>query len=74
MADIIDNKVTELQESLKRELGDIELNVATEGITLSSLIREGASVTQKETGGWGNGETACTNSAGWLAAKARGLL
>jgi len=74
MSDIIDNKVAELQESLKRELGDIELTVATEGITLSQLIREGATVTRKATGDWGTGETACTNSAAFLAARARGLL
>lgn len=72
--EIVERKVRELQETLKKELGEIELNVTTEGITLSQLMREGCKVTEKETGGWGSGETACSNSAAYLAAKARGLL
>lgn len=41
---------------------------------LSDAIREGASVTDKETGTWGNGETACAMHAAVIAAHARGYM
>ncbi len=69
MSEIIEEKIAELEKAL----GAIELDVATEGITLSSLMREGTRVTGQAVG-WGDGENACALSAGWLALKARKLI
>lgn len=65
----VDRKVDQLAEELK----GIELDVMTEGLTLSKLIRLGTRVTAKERG-WGDGETACTLSAAYLAARALGVV
>jgi hypothetical protein len=65
----VDDKVKELQETL----GDLELKVLTEGPTLASLIRCGTRVTAQARD-WGNGETACTLSAAFLAARALGVV
>ena len=67
------DKIDEKTEELRKELANIELDVMTQGYTLSDAIREGCKVTDKEEG-WGDGNTACTLSAGYLAAKARGLI
>lgn len=72
MSDIIDEKIAELQE-LNKELGEIELSVVTEGVTLSQLMREGTRVTTKAHG-WGNGHDACALSAAYLAARARNII
>lgn len=60
-------------DELKNTLAEIELEVMTEGITLSKLIREGCGVTTKAVG-WGEGDIACTLSAAAIAARARGIV
>ena len=67
----VDEKVTELSESLKRDLGEIELN--TMEYSLADAIREGCSVTTQAYN-WGDGETACAMSAAVIAARARGFM
>lgn len=69
---MIDHKIEELTETLKRELGEIELNVMQ--YSLSDAIREGSRVTEHCQGGWGNGESACALTAALIAAKARGYV
>ena len=68
----IDEKAAELNEILKRELGEIELN--TMEYSLADAIREGSMVSEHDQNGWGNGQTACAMTAGVIAAKARGYL
>ena len=74
MSDIVDSKIQELEEAFKNDLGEIEMKVETEGYTLADAIREGSTVTTQEIGGWGDGETACALTSGWLAAKARKVI
>lgn len=69
MSKTIDEKTQELAEELK----GLDLKVLTEGATLASLIRLGTRVTAKERG-WGNGDTACTLSAAFLAARTLGIV
>jgi hypothetical protein len=64
-----ETKADELVE-LKKSLGEIEMSVITEGITLSALIREGCLVTDKANG-WGSGNNACAMSAAAIALTAR---
>lgn len=64
-----DTKADELIE-LRKELGLIELDVMTEGVTLSQLIREGSQVTDKAIG-WGAGDSACAMTAATIALTAR---
>ncbi len=65
----------QVEEELRQELGEIELGVVTEGLTLSQLMREGTRVTEQAIGGWGDGiRTCCALSAAELAAKARKLI
>lgn len=64
-----ETKADELIE-FKKSLGEIEMGVMTEGITLASLIREGCKVTDKAIG-WGAGENACAMSAAAIALTAR---
>jgi hypothetical protein len=66
----IDEKVAELSEALKSQLGEIELR--TFEYTLADAIREGSSVTEHAVGGWGDGENACALTASLIAAEARG--
>lgn len=63
-----ETKADELIE-LKKSLGEIEMGVITEGITLSALIREGCRVTDKAHG-WGAGNNACAMSAATIALQA----
>lgn len=63
-----ETKADELVE-LKKELGEIELGVVTEGVTLARLIREGCRVTEKSIG-WGGSNQACAMSAAAIALKA----
>lgn len=69
MAKTVDEKVDELRETL----GDLELKVLTEGPTLASLIRCGTRVTAQARN-WGDGDTACTLSAAFLAARTLGIV
>lgn len=71
MSNVIDKKVEELREVL----GEIEMDVLTEGYTLSKAIREGSSTTGQSVG-WHNKDMSliCALSAGYLAAKARGII
>lgn len=71
MSSVIDKKVEELREVL----GEIEMDVFTEGYTLSAAIREGSSTTGQSVG-WHNEDMSliCALSAGYLAAKARGII
>lgn len=68
------NKIDEKADELRKTLGEIELGVVTEGYTLAQAMREGCLVTEKQEGSWGNGDTACGNSAAYLALKARGIV
>lgn len=54
------------------QLAAIEMDVLT-GYTLADAIREGSSVTTQAYS-WGQGDTACALSAGYLAALARGYV
>jgi hypothetical protein len=66
----IDDTVAALREQLR----EIELDVSTEGITLSQLMREGTRVTEQAVGGWGDGvHTACALTSALIAAKAHKL-
>lgn len=65
--------VDEKTEELRKELAGLDLKVLTEGATLASLIRLGTRVTAKERN-WGNGDTACTLSAAFLAARTLGIV
>jgi hypothetical protein len=71
MSTVVDRKVEELRETL----GEIEMGVLTEGYTLSAAIREGSSTTGQSVG-WHNSDMSliCALSAGYLAAKARGII
>lgn len=69
MSKTVDEKV----EELAKELKGLDLKVLTEGATLASLIRIGTRVTAKERG-WGDGDTACTLSAAFLAARTLGIV
>jgi hypothetical protein len=60
-------------ERLRETLAGIEMDVLT-SYTLADAIREGSSVTRKNTGGWIEGDNACALGAGYLAAKARGYV
>lgn len=60
-----ETKADELLE-LQKSLGEIEMNVLTEGVTLSQLIRQGSQVTVKAIG-WGAGGSACAMSAAAIA-------
>jgi hypothetical protein len=66
MSNIIDEKI----EALQKELAIVEMDVLT-NYTLADAIREGSTVTS-QAHGWGDGNTACTLSAAYLAARARG--
>lgn len=66
------SKIDEKTDELKQQLGEIEMDVLT-NFTLADAIRAGSQVTEKATG-WGNGETACALSAGYLAARAMGYV
>lgn len=65
-------KATELDETLKSELGSIELGVIG-NYTLADAIREGVKVTTKAEG-WGDGDSACAMSAAVIAATNRGFV
>lgn len=65
-------QVDEKIDELRNELATIEEDVIT-GYTLSDAIREGSKSTKKAAG-WGNGDTACTLSAAYMATKARGYI
>lgn len=69
MSATVDEKV----EQLKEQLGELELQVLTEGPTLASLIRCGTRVTAQARN-WGDGDTACTLSAAFLAARTLGIV
>lgn len=66
-----DDKVAELSDQLKAELGDIDLKA--EKYTLADAIREGSRVTTQAFN-WGNGNSACALSAAAVGARARGHL
>lgn len=69
MSATVDEKVNQLKE----QLGELELKVLTEGPTLASLIRCGTRVTAQARN-WGDGDTACTLSAAFLAARTLGIV
>jgi hypothetical protein len=69
MSATVDEKV----DQLRADLGELELKVMTEGPTLASLIRCGTRVTAQARN-WGDGDTACTLSAAFLAARALGVV
>lgn len=67
------NKIDEKTEELRKELGEIEMDVLSQGYTLADAIREGSQVTE-QAHAWGTGATACALSAAYLAARARGFI
>jgi hypothetical protein len=60
-------------EKLRAELGEIEMDVLTK-YTLSDAIRSGSKVTEQQTGGFGQGVTACALSAARVDASVRGYV
>jgi hypothetical protein len=68
----IQEKADELTETLKSDLGEIEMNVLT-NYTLADAIREGCKVSDQAYN-WGDGDTACALSAAVIAATARGFI
>lgn len=65
------------EEDLKKDLGEIEMGVATEGYTLATALREVAEKGQVQQlhGGWYNDQgMVCALSAVYLDARARGLI
>jgi hypothetical protein len=78
-----DNKVDEVTEKLRKELGEIEMGVITKGITIMDLMEEGTRVTGMSVGWSGGGAVAeecdtkfnvCALGAAVISAKARGIL
>lgn len=71
MIKALESKVDELQ----KELGEIEMEVLTQGYTLADAIREGCLVTDQERGWYSaDGSRVCALSAAYLAARARGVI
>jgi hypothetical protein len=68
--DKLKEKAEELEEALKKELGEVELNVLS-SYTLADAIREGCKVSDQAYE-WGDGDNACAISAIMIAAEARG--
>jgi len=69
------NKTEEKIDELKGILEATEVaDLDRMNYRLSDAIREGASVTGKATGSWGQGEQACALHAAVIAASARGYL
>ena len=68
----IQEKADELTETLRSELGEIEMGVLT-NYTLADAIREGCKVSE-QAHNWGDGDTACALSAAVIAAHARGFM
>lgn len=61
-------------DELRALLGEIELDVTTERLTLSQLMREGTRVTGHERGGYSaTGENTCGLASAYVALKAHGL-
>lgn len=69
----IDEKAAELNETLKAELGVIELGVTT-NFTLADAIREGSLVSEHSQDGWGDGESACALTAAVISARSRSFI
>jgi hypothetical protein len=62
-------------DELKALLGEIELDVTTERLTLSQLMREGTRVTGHERGAYSrDGENTCGLASAYVALKAHGLV
>ena len=71
----IDEKAAELSETLKADLGKIELDVLARPFTLADAIREGSLVTAQSPEGWGDVKnTACALTAAVISARAHGYL
>jgi len=67
----IDEKAAEL--AMRQELGELEMQVLT-SYTLPQAIRDGATVTEHCSAGWGDGDTACALTNGVIAARSRKYL
>jgi len=72
MSTQFDEKVAELSEQIKNDLGGIEMNVIG-NYTLADAMREGSTVTDQAVG-WGTGDNACALSSAFISAKARGYV
>lgn len=68
----VDEKAAELNELMRKELGEIELDVVT-NTTLADAMRAGARVTTQAYN-WGTGETACALTAAVIGAKGMDLI
>lgn len=68
MTTMTEEKIAELVEQVS--IVDLERG----NYRLSDAIREGATVTDKATGAWGNGKQACAMHAAVIAAHARGYM
>lgn len=68
--------IEERTEELKKVLGEIEMEVQTQGYTLADAMREGQLVTGHKKDGWANDNFTliCGLSSAYLAARARGLV
>lgn len=68
-------KTQEKVDELKGIIDATEVKeIARMNYRLSDAIREGASVTDKATGSWGDGDSACALHAAVIAAEARGYM
>lgn len=63
--------VDRVAERVRKELGEIELGVLTEGMTLAKLIRQGSSVSEQSYGWTGDNDSVCALSAAEAALRAR---
>lgn len=69
------NKTIEKADELKGIIDAMEVSELNRlNYRLSDAIREGATVSDHATDGWGEGESACALHAGVIAAVARGYI
>lgn len=67
-------RLDEKSLELRGMLGEIEMGVISEGVTLSSLMREGTRVTGHQRAAFSaDGENTCGLASVFVALKARGL-
>jgi hypothetical protein len=72
---MIKSDTEKVSEQLREQIETTEVDLLERGFyRLSDAIREGASVTEKATGTWGEGENACALHASVIAAHARGYI
>ena len=70
----IAEKALELNELLKAQMAEAELEELSRPFTLADAIREGALVSEHNPSGWGDGENACALTAAVISARAHNFV